>query len=138
MATFCDVLMPLSVRYQGDGAATFLPTVSLSLDYLAPARFDAWVEGRTEVLRTGKSLVFAQALLTADGVLVVRASGVFSVPQRSDAPALPLQALKGPAFLRLISRPVVAQVRTGRNLPTRSARAARRCSGPAGAPGWSV
>ena len=80
LATFCDVLMPMSAAYQEGMDNGLLPTVSLSLDYLAPTPGGAWVEGRTQVLRRGKRLVFAQLLLTADGAVTVRANGVFSVP----------------------------------------------------------
>ena len=94
LATFCDVLMPLSASYEAEPDGLFLPTVSLSLDYLAPVSSGAWVEGRTEVLRRGKRLVFAQARLTADEELSVRANGVFSVPQRPGGASMPMAALK--------------------------------------------
>jgi uncharacterized protein (TIGR00369 family) len=80
LATFCDVIMPMSAAYQEEMDTGLLPTVSLSLDYLAPTPGGAWVEARTELLRRGKRLVFAQVMLTADGRLTVRANGVFSVP----------------------------------------------------------
>ena len=85
LATFCDVLMPMSAAYQEELETGLLPTISLSLDYLAPTPGGAWVEGRTQVLRRGKRLVFAQLLLTADGTATVRANGVFSVPSSPNA-----------------------------------------------------
>jgi uncharacterized protein (TIGR00369 family) len=80
LATFCDVLMPMSVAYNESMDTGLLPTVSLSLDYLAPTPGGAWVEGRAELLRRGRRIVFAQLLLLADGQPTVRANGVFSVP----------------------------------------------------------
>jgi uncharacterized protein (TIGR00369 family) len=62
-----------------------LPTVSLSADFMAPAPLGAWVEGRAEALKTTKRLLFAQCLITADGVAALRASGIvkFGAPASS-------------------------------------------------------
>jgi uncharacterized protein (TIGR00369 family) len=84
LATFCDVLMPMAVSYETEMDTGLLPTISLSLDYLAPTPGGAWVEGRTELLRKGSRIVFAQLILTADGKPTVRANGVYSVPAASN------------------------------------------------------
>ncbi len=57
----------------------FLPTVSMTSDFMAPAPLGAWVEGRAQVLRTTRNLVFTQCLLTADGVPAMRASGIMKL-----------------------------------------------------------
>ena len=80
MATFCDMLVPLSVHRKSDQVSNrFLPTISLQIDYLAPAPLGAWVQGEAEPLRITRSLVFAQGLVTADGVPCARVSGVFKI-----------------------------------------------------------
>lgn len=80
MASFCDMLLPLSVhRKRSEVADRFLPTISLQVDYLAPAPLGAWVQGEAEPLRVTRSLVFAQGLVTADGVPCARVSGVFKI-----------------------------------------------------------
>jgi uncharacterized protein (TIGR00369 family) len=80
MATFCDMLLPLSVhRKSPEVADRFLPTISLQIDYLAPAALGAWVEGEAEPLRITRSLVFLQGLVSADGVPCARVSGVFKI-----------------------------------------------------------
>ena len=80
MASFCDMLLPLSVhRKSTEVAGRFLPTISLQIDYLAPAPLGTWVEGEAEPLRVTRSLVFAQGLVTADGVPCARVSGVFKI-----------------------------------------------------------
>lgn len=80
MATFCDMLLPLSVHRKCPEIATrFLPTISLQIDYLAPAPLGAWVEGEAQPLRVTRSLVFAQGLVTADGTPCARVSGVFKI-----------------------------------------------------------
>lgn len=80
MATFCDMLLPLTAhRKSAEVADRFLPTISLQIDYLAPAPLGAWVQGEAEPLRITRSLVFAQGLVTADGVPCARVSGVFKI-----------------------------------------------------------
>ena len=79
LATFADMFIPIAARVQSKADVGFAPTVSLTLDFIAPARLGAWVEGRAEFLRAGKSLFFAQGLATADDVLCLRASAIFKV-----------------------------------------------------------
>lgn len=80
MATFCDMLLPLSVHSKSTAVADrFLPTVSLQVDYLAPARLGMWVQGEAEPLRITRSLVFAQGMVMADGEPCARVSGVFKI-----------------------------------------------------------
>ncbi|MCO5108586.1 MAG: PaaI family thioesterase [Burkholderiaceae bacterium] len=80
MASFCDMLLPLVAHRQvPDVARRFLPTISLQIDYLAPSPAGAWVQGEAQVLRTTRSMVFAQGLVTADGVPVARASGIMKI-----------------------------------------------------------
>jgi len=80
MASFCDMLLPISVhRKSREVGLRFLPTISLQIDYLAPAPLGAWIEGEAQVLRATRSLVFVQGLVSADGTPVARASGVFKI-----------------------------------------------------------
>ena len=93
MASFCDMLLPISVhRKSREVGLRFLPTISLQIDYLAPAPLGAWVQGEAQVLRTTRSLVFAQGLVEADGTPVARVSGIFKIgPPFGDAAAAPNQ-----------------------------------------------
>ena len=80
MATFCDMLLPLMAhRRVPEISKRFLPTISLQVDYLAPSPLGAWVEGEAQILRTTRTMVFAQGLVTADGVPVARTSGVMKI-----------------------------------------------------------
>jgi len=54
-----------------------LVTVSLSIDFIGTAKIGQWIEIRPEVIKTGKSLCFARALVMADESICARASGVF-------------------------------------------------------------
>ena len=79
MATFCDMLLPLSAHVLSDVGKRFLPTINLQIDYLGPASLGAWVQGEAQVLRVTRSMVFAQGLATADGAPAVRVSGIFKI-----------------------------------------------------------
>ncbi len=87
LATLADMILPLSARLAHDGPDTFLLTVSLSLDFLGPAPLGCWIEGRGEVLRRTKRLVFVQGNLTVDGAAIVRASGIFRIGPLMDPAA---------------------------------------------------
>jgi uncharacterized protein (TIGR00369 family) len=80
MASFCDMLLPISVhRKSREVGPRFLPTISLTIDYLAPAPVGAWVQGEAQVLRATRNMVFAQGLVTADGTPVARTSGIMKI-----------------------------------------------------------
>ncbi len=80
LASFSDMLLPLSIhRTSPEIGLKFLPTISLQLDYLAPAPLGAWVQGEVQVLRVTRNLVFAQGLTSADGEPAVRISGIFKI-----------------------------------------------------------
>lgn len=77
LATFADMLLPCAVMYQVDAERRFLPTISLQIDYLAPALLGAWVQGEADILRSTRNMVFAQGLVRADGTPALRVSGIF-------------------------------------------------------------
>ncbi len=80
MASFCDMLLPMTIHRKSEPArGRFLPTINLQIDYLAPAPLGCWVQGEAQVLRTTRTLVFAQGLVTADGTTAVRVSGIFKI-----------------------------------------------------------
>ena len=79
MATFCDMLLPMAAHRVGAVGMRFLPTINLQIDYLAATPLGAWVQGEGQVLRTTRTLVFAQGLVHADGAPVARVSGIFKI-----------------------------------------------------------
>jgi acyl-coenzyme A thioesterase PaaI-like protein len=86
LATFADMLLPIASRFQGKTDMGFLPTVNLACDFLAPAPKGAWVEGRADIARMTRGLLFAQGLATADGEPCLRASGIFKIRAPKDVP----------------------------------------------------
>lgn len=83
LMTFADMQLAIGANFAG-GLQRFLPTISLTSDFLAPAPLGAWVEGRTEIARQARTMVFAHALISADGNPVVRANGIFQIKGEPD------------------------------------------------------
>ena len=79
LATYADTLLPYAAMYQALGGRHFLPTISLQIDYLAPAALGTWVQGEGEALRTTRNMVFMQGLVTADDTPIARLSGIFKI-----------------------------------------------------------
>ena len=77
LGTLADILISSAAQYQTDIPRTFLPTISLQTDFLAPAPLGSWVQGQADILKVTQRLIFSQGLLTADGETILRTSGVF-------------------------------------------------------------
>ncbi len=83
LATLADMLLAMGSNLQAD-LSRFLPTVNLTCDFFGPAPLGAWVEGRVDILRITRSLVFSQGLLTIESQPIVRANGILKLPSQSD------------------------------------------------------
>ena len=80
LATFVDMLLPVTATSTIEALrGLYLPTISLQLDYLAGAPKGSWVQGDGQVLRATRNMVFVQAVVSADGTPVARASGIFKI-----------------------------------------------------------
>jgi acyl-coenzyme A thioesterase PaaI-like protein len=83
IAALADNAMGLSYgvvrRRAGVDSATYsgAVTVSLGLDYAASAKVGQWLQITPRVLKAGRSIGFVDALVTADGDIVARASATF-------------------------------------------------------------
>lgn len=75
LTTLADMLLVLGAGAQ-TGLSRYMVTVNLSCDFIAPAMEGSWIEGRLQVLRSTRNLVFCQGQLCADGVPVLRLSGI--------------------------------------------------------------
>jgi acyl-coenzyme A thioesterase PaaI-like protein len=78
ITALADNAMGLSCGHQIANTSG-LVTVSLSVDFVGFAKVGQWLEIRPEVVKAGKSLCFATALVRADDSVCARASGVFKV-----------------------------------------------------------
>lgn len=97
LATFADILLSTAAHYQCDIPRQFLPTVSLQIDFMASSPMGSWVQGHADILKVSRNLIFSQAIVTADGVPAIRASGVFKrgplLPDTAHDPTLKLPGL---------------------------------------------
>ncbi|MGE0155057.1 MAG: PaaI family thioesterase [Reyranellaceae bacterium] len=76
---FADMSLGLGMAVKC-GLPIFSPTVNLTADFLTGGRPGAWVESDVKVIRRTRSMLFGEALLTADGAPFLRASGVMKIP----------------------------------------------------------
>jgi uncharacterized protein (TIGR00369 family) len=76
IATLADNAMGLSCVACYPGVKGAL-TVSLNVDYVASARLGQWLTIEPRVIKAGSTLGFADALITADGDTIARASATF-------------------------------------------------------------
>ena len=77
LATFADLQLA-AVMLTGKLARVRAPTISLSLDYLAPVRLGDWVEGEVMLVKRTGRLAFSETILTVEGSPVVRSKGLFA------------------------------------------------------------
>jgi len=75
LMSLADMLVVVGANLQ-TGQDRFMSTVSLSADFLAPVAQGAWIEGRLDVLRATRNLVFCQGLFRVDGVPALRVDGI--------------------------------------------------------------
>ena len=66
IATMCDMLLTVGSNIQSN-QSRFMPTVSMTCDFLASPKLGDWIEGRVEVLRVTRNLLFASGVLVVAG-----------------------------------------------------------------------
>ena len=69
---------------QATGWATSFVTISLAVDYVGSAEIGQWLAVEGEVIKTGSTICFAQALIKADDVVIARANGTFRVVPKKE------------------------------------------------------
>ena len=84
IAALADNAMGLSCGVKLEGGGSRLITVSLAIDFIGSARVGQWLQVETDVIKLGKTLCFAQCLVTADGAKIARANGTFSVVKKKE------------------------------------------------------
>ena len=83
LSALADNAMGLSCAVQHD-AVGGLVTVNLNVDFLGTARLGQWIEINSSFTKTGRTLDFAQAFVTADDVVCARANATFRVLPPAD------------------------------------------------------
>ena len=80
LMTLADLQLGLGSNVDA-GYEGFGPTVNLTGDFVRPARLGEWVQGRSELVRRTRRLVFMSGALEADGELVLRANAIVNLPR---------------------------------------------------------
>jgi uncharacterized protein (TIGR00369 family) len=76
LSTFADFALGRAIEADADDGRD-RATVSLTVDFLKPAKSGDWIESRTRVERVGGTLAFADCSLTVEGREIVRARSVW-------------------------------------------------------------
>lgn len=84
LSALADNAMGLSCAMQHD-AVGGLVTVNLNVDFLGTAQRGQWIEINSPFTKTGRTLDFAQAFVTADGQVCARANATFRVLPAGDS-----------------------------------------------------
>ena len=78
LSTFADFALGRAIEFDAPDDHD-RATVSITVDYLKPAKSGDWIESRTSVDRVGGTLAFADCALTVDRREIVRARAVYVV-----------------------------------------------------------
>ncbi len=73
--TLSDMLLLMGSNIEGR-VNRYFTTVNVTCDFIAPAPLGSWIEGRMQVLRVARSLVFSQGLFTVGETIIARANGI--------------------------------------------------------------
>lgn len=80
IAALADNAMGLTCVVNAPEARSAL-TVSLNVDYVDVGQIGQWLEVSPRLIKAGRSLLFADALITADGATIARAAASFKAVQ---------------------------------------------------------
>jgi uncharacterized protein (TIGR00369 family) len=61
------------------GGVSSLVTIGLAVDFVGTAEVGQWLAVESDVVKTGRTICFAQSLIKADGVVIARANATFRV-----------------------------------------------------------
>ena len=78
IAALADNAMGYSCAHKMGGVAS-LVTIGLSVDFVGTAEVGQWLAVESEVIKTGRTICFAQSLIKADDVVIARANATFRV-----------------------------------------------------------
>jgi uncharacterized protein (TIGR00369 family) len=78
LVTLADSALGINLSYHDDPPRPMV-TVSLSSDFLEPAKEGEWLEAHVKIQRMGAHLAFASCNLEVGAKTVLRASGVFFI-----------------------------------------------------------
>ena len=84
LMTLADMLLLLGANIQAH-IGRFLVTVHLTTDFIGAVPEGAWLEGRVQVLKITRSLLFTQGTMEVEGATVARVSAILKPTGEHDA-----------------------------------------------------
>lgn len=85
LLTLADVAMG-SAANAALGSLNHLPTISMTADFARSVPLGHWIVGRARLLQRTRTMAFTDVLLSSDGEVCIRASGVFRLPRPGAKP----------------------------------------------------
>lgn len=82
LATFADAMI-VAVHDGAEAGAPHTPTISLSVDFFAPVSSGVLVEAKVDLVRTTRSMIFVQSLMSVGDRRIGRASAIYRNPSPS-------------------------------------------------------
>jgi uncharacterized protein (TIGR00369 family) len=61
------------------GGVSSLVTIGLAVDFVGTAEVGQWLAVESDVVKTGRTICFAQSLIKADGAVIARVNATFRV-----------------------------------------------------------
>ena len=86
IAALADNAMGYSCAHVMGGASS-LVTISLAVDFVGAAEVGQWLAVESEVIKTGRTICFAQSLIRANDAVIARANGTFRVVPKKEPTA---------------------------------------------------
>src|SRR3546814_11844585 len=79
LATFADAMIA-AVHAGAESGQAHTPTITLTVDYLAPVAVSELVEADVQLVKSTRTMLFVQSLMIANGKIVARASAIHRNP----------------------------------------------------------
>jgi uncharacterized protein (TIGR00369 family) len=74
---------------QAIGWASSLATITLAVDFIGIAQIGQWLSVESDVIKTGRTICFAQSLIKADDSVIARANATFRVVPKHEGDTHP-------------------------------------------------
>ena len=88
IASLADNAMGYSCSQAMDWTAS-LATITLAVDFIGTAQVGQWLAVESDVIKTGRTICFAQSLINADDNVIARASATFRVVPKHERDSHP-------------------------------------------------
>ncbi|PSJ57792.1 hypothetical protein C7I84_17400 [Mesorhizobium ephedrae] len=82
LASFADMQLYVSQQQEPELRHMLMPTINMTLDYIAPVVLGDWLEGHTTLLRATRATLFQQTLAMVGARPVFRSSCIYRISKQ--------------------------------------------------------